>query len=382
MSVDFSKDLILRQDTPEPALAPLLQEAGITTVRSSELGDAVLKEGMWPGIARPASVAGRGDETASASRQPWVDSNGYWIRYERTLHPNRPAVLAYTAADLGDRGVPFDSLELALAEAWTAGGNYVMSLEPNFRTGLLKRDAKALAAWKHLGQTGRWLRENAALFQRPVVPIATVLVEPGEETPELANLMYRLNASPALALAATPPRPDPQSRSIIVAANLEKVTAPAAILAHAEAGATVVVTGDWWKKGVGKLIKSETDREYYSAGKGRVVGYKAPISDPSEFALDVIDLVTHKKRAVRLWNAPAVIAVATDSPRKGGRLVHLVNYGSAIDSDVQLRVQGKYRKATLMRPEGTPVDLPASGRGSMTEVQVPELRRVATLAFD
>jgi hypothetical protein len=113
-----------------------------------------------------------------------------------------------------------------------------------------------------------------------------------------------------------------------------------------------------------------------------VVAYKAPISDPSEFALDVIDVVTQRKRAVRLWNAPAVIAVATDSPRGGGRLVHLVNYGSAIDSEVQLRVQGKYRTATLMRPEGAPVNVPASGRGTMTEVQVPELRRVATLAFE
>src|SRR5687768_6282864 len=102
MGVDLSKDLILRQDKPDPELLPLLKEAGITAVPSSELGDSVLKEGMWPGIARPPGVPGRGDETASASRQPWVDSNGYWIRYARTMNPERPAVLGYTAADLGD----------------------------------------------------------------------------------------------------------------------------------------------------------------------------------------------------------------------------------------------------------------------------------------
>jgi hypothetical protein len=143
----------------------------------------------------------------------------------------------------------------------------------------------------------------------------------------------------------------------------------------------VVTTGNWWKPHIGKLIKSEPDREFYSTRSGQLVTYKDPISDPSEFALDVIDLVTHKKRAVRMWNAPAVIAVASESPRKGERLVHLVNYGSAVDSDVQLRVQGRYRKATLMRPEAASQDLQTAGRGTATEVQVPALGRVATLVF-
>lgn len=379
MSLDFTRDLILRQDQPDPELLPLLKEAGITPVRSSELGDVVLKHGSWPGVLRPPSVDGRGDETASASREPWVDANSFWIYYARTMHPERPAVLGYKAEDLGDRGVPFDSLELALAEAWTAGGNYIMSLEPNFRTGLLKRDDKALTAWKQLGRTGAWLREHRPMFQQPVVPIISLLVEDGEETPELANLMYRRNASPALWRADAIPQPG--ICEVLVAANLERVTAPDKILAHAAGGATVVATGDWWKKAAAKPVKSEEDRDYYSVGKGRIVAYKEAVSDPSEFALDVIDLCTHKKRAVRLWNAPAVIAVATDSPRKGERLVHLVNYGSAIDSDVQLRVQGRYRKATLMRPEAGPTVLPAAGRGSTTEVQVPALRRVATLVF-
>ena len=374
MGVDLSKDLILRQDKPDPELLPLLKEAGITPVPSSELGDRVLKEGMWPGVARPPSVPGRGDETASASREPWVDSNGYWIRCARTLHTDRPAVLGYTAADLGDRGVPFDSLELALAEAWTAGGNYVMSLEPNFRTGLLKRDDKAMAAWKRLAQTGRWLQANRMLFQQAVVPIVSLLVESGEETPELANLMYRFNASPALWPAAAPPATRCEA---LVAANLESVPSAGKILTQP----FVVTTGNWWKPHVGKLIKSEPDRDFYSTRSGQLVAYKELISDPSEFALDVIDLVTHKKRAVRMWNAPAIIAVATESPRKGERLVHLVNYGSAIDSDVQLRVQGRYRKATLMRPEAAPQDLQTAARGTTTEVQVPALGRVATLVF-
>ena len=44
------------------------------------------------------------------------------------------------------------------------------------------------------------------------------------------------------------------------------------------------------------------------SAKVRLSRIKRPIADPSEFALDVIDIITHKRRAVRTWNAPAVIA--------------------------------------------------------------------------
>ena len=70
------------------------------------------------------------DETASASREPWVDANGYQAGYLRALYPDRPPVLAYLPDKLGDRVVPYDSLELALIEAWVAGGNYIMAMEP------------------------------------------------------------------------------------------------------------------------------------------------------------------------------------------------------------------------------------------------------------
>ena len=44
-------------------------------------------------------------------------------------------------------------------------------------------------------------------------------------------------------------------------------------------------------------------------------------------------------------------------------MVHLVNYGSPIDMDIQTRVQGHYTSATLLRPEAPPLKLPAVGFG-------------------
>ena len=73
--------------------------------------------------------------------------------------------------------MPYDSLELALIEAWTAGGNYILAMEPHYREALLSNDPKATAAWKQLGKTARWLRENITLFRQPSFPIVTALVD-------------------------------------------------------------------------------------------------------------------------------------------------------------------------------------------------------------
>jgi hypothetical protein len=390
MSFDLAKDVVIRSDNPDPALAALFKQAGIALISEAEIQSLKLPNqvsGLWPGIRRPPTVPGRGDETASASREPWVDANGYQVGYLRALYPDKPAVLHYLPDKLGDRAVPFDSLELALIEAWTAGGNYILALEPAYQAALLRKDAKAVEAWQQLGSTSRWLRQNIALFRQPAVPIVTALVDEGAASAEISNLLYRRNASPALCAVSAIPLPDPRKRIALVAANLRPPSAGQVkqILAHAESGAILIAATppaqQWWQVAGLRQIKSEKDREFYALGKGQLVAYRRPIADPSEFALDVIDAITHKRRAARLWNAPSVIALATASPRTGERLLHLVNYGSPIDTDVQARVQGHYTKATLLRPDADPKPLDAAKRGSMTEVQVPELKRFGVVVF-
>lgn len=385
MVFNLDKDIVIRADAPLPEQAGILP---ITGAQIQSLGlSSFATAGEWPGIRKPPTVDGRGDETASASREPWVDANGYRVGYLRAINPDQPTVLAYLPDKLGDRGVPFDTLELALIEAWTSGGNYILAVEPFYREALLRNDPKATTAWKQLGRTARWLRENIALFRQPSLPIVTALVDTGPATAEIANLLYRRNVAPALAAVTAIPAPDPQKRLALVAANLNPPGPELVerIMAHAAAGSTLITATaparQWWRVAGLKQLRKEADRDYYSLGKGQVVAYRRLIADPSEFALDVIDIVTHKERAVRLWNAPAVIALATASPQPGERLLHLINYGSPIDVDVQVRVQGHFTKATLIRPDASPVPLQPSKRGSASEVQVPALKRLGVVKF-
>ncbi|MGA2078615.1 MAG: hypothetical protein ABSH52_34435 [Terriglobia bacterium] len=429
MALDLSTEIVVRWSECDPKLVSLLKAGGVTTVLASTRNEGfeaacrnaglkvealidiqflaldsaggaaphatvALTNGTWPGVSRGPRLD-EDEFTAGASAAPWVDANGYLYGMLRALYPDRPALLGYLSDEKAgvkpETILPYDSLESALIEAWVNGGNYLLSLEPRYRARLLRGEAKALAAWRRLGRTARWLVENGRLFGQPTFPAITVLVEANDGLAEITNLLYRQNTSPALAPAANPPAPDPSRVLALVAVGIQ---APGAeirrrILSHAQAGTSLVVDAPgenaWWRDPQLKLVRRQEDREFYSLGRGQMVAYREAISEPYEFALDVIDIVTQKRRAARLWNAPTAIALATSSPpgaNHGRALLHLINYGSRLEGEVLVAVQGSYSRATLLRPEGPARSLPTAKRGTTTEVTLPDLDRVGTLVLE
>ncbi|MBM3734942.1 MAG: hypothetical protein FJW39_04080 [Acidobacteria bacterium] len=402
MPIDFGHQLIARWLDPDPAHAALLKQAGIEVVLLGaphaaferavadagfatspvESAGTVVTRGLWPGIRDAARQRGGGDETASASREPWVDANGYLVAVERALNPGRTPVLGYLpdakAGVTAQRMIPFETLEIALVEARMNGGNFLLAVEPRYRAALLRKDARALAAWESLGRMSKWLSEHAALFGRPANPVITALVEPGPATSELANLLFRRNGSPLIAAAADPPAPG--RAQCLVASSLKSLTPDQRkrVFAHAEAGATVVIDSapERWK-----LARQERDRDFYSVGKGHVLAYHKRIVDPSEFALDCIDVVSHRHRAARLWNANSVIALSTEGTKPGEQLLLLINYGSAVNEEVQARVAGHFGSAELIAPGAAARPLKTARRGTTTEVFLPALGRCAVVRF-
>jgi hypothetical protein len=423
MLLDLTRETAVRWAEPDAAHLPLLKEGGITAVVAapnegfekaclgagirfvserqvrllgiSEAGKAqpgeigLIKTGLWPGTRNPqASVA-------SATRSLWMDQNCYLVAYLRTLYPAQPAVLAYLPnADAGvesGRVIRYESHELALVEAWVAGGNYVLAPDARYREGLRKGAQDALTAWRRLGKTAAWLRANVDLFRQPALPLITVLVDRGDMSLEIANLCYRFNVSPALVEASNPPAADARRRLVIAAAGIEapKGEVRSRILAHATAGATVVADepGEkaWWRVPGMKLLNSYADREVYSSGKGRIVAYREPVSDPGEFALDLIDYATQKRRPARTWNSQGGLVLATAAPKTGPvtgtAALHVINYSQPTEQPILVSIQGNFSSATVLRPEAQSVPLKISPRGTASEVALPGLGRVATVVF-
>jgi len=384
-------ELILRWENAEPAHLPLLRQlapdaivsskdvTGFKTLRPDSLGP-VITDGLWPGIRRPASRAAREAEVASASAEPWVDSNGYLVAFHRALNPGHPVTLAYRADEKAgvkpDVEIPNATVELALVEASVAGGNFVLDLPVRYREQLLSNEPKAVGAWKNLAQTAAWLKANSSLFGHPALKSITALVEPGMQTREIANLLHRRGASPFLSNAADP-LSSTHSSSAIVAAGLKQV--PSDCYSLAEAGSILVI--DQPPSVQATPLRQEADRKFFSHGKGTIVAYNRRIIDPSEFAMDVIDLITHKRRATRLWNAQSTIPLATSGERPGEALLHVINYGSGAREEIQAHIQGHFAKATLLCPDRPELNLKTARRGPSTEVFLPNLQRMATVRF-
>jgi hypothetical protein len=177
---------------------------------------------------------------------------------------------------------------------------------------------------------------------------------------------------------------------VIVAAGIDPPTPEIAarILAHAQSGAIVVVEDTtesaWWRRGGVQPIKKQEDREFFTLGKGQLVAYHQ-VGDPGEFALDIVDLVTQDGRPTRLWNIQGGLPVATLGPKSGpvtsGAVLHVVNYTQPVDQPVLARIHGNFTSATVLRPEAPPLEVKVARRGPNSEVAIPQLARVATVAF-
>jgi len=422
--IDLSTEVILRWDRPAPEHVALFTEGGITVLwlarrddrmeracaaagirvlvpgdvrllKSDQLenvGDrsaVVVKDGTWAGATAPPE---RETIKAGATSRPWVEANGYLVGYLRALYPEMRPVLGYQMdAEAGvkpGKAPALSKLELALIEAWAAGGNYVLSLTPEHQQALTAGNAKARTTWRALGRTARWLRSNVALFRQPTLPNITMLVESGETTEEIASLMYRQNASPRLVRSADLTAEGLRRCRVLVTAGIRPpgTELRARILAHAEAGATVVTDAygkdAWWRAGACKLARAFEDREFYTLGRGRLVVYKEEIQDPGDFALDVLDLAG-PERAMRTWDYGAVIGLATSAPAGGpGKAVlGVVNYGHPMRYDLIAQIYGHFSEATLLRPDARELKLKLAQRGPNTEVVLPTLNLLAAIVF-
>ncbi len=389
--INLKDPVFVRWSDPEPSHFALLAAASIDTVllervdavfeaaaRDAKLSTSrefdtppTLTRGMWPGTRRAPGSDNPDNEVASASREPWIDANGHVVAFERALHPDAPVLLGYRP---DDRIIPFDTLELALAEARVHGGNFILTLQPRFRAELLAGTPAARAAWDSLGQTIRFLKQHRDLLGRPALPIITAVVEPGMPTAEIANLLHRRGASPLLVSGQQIPKSGVKA---LVAAGMKQV--PASAFAYAASGGKVII--DTPAPAAAKLDKREQDRDFLSLGTGRIIAYHKRIADPSEFALDVIDVINHRQRAVRLWNAMSCIPLATAGPAPGELLLHVLQYGNGESTELQARVQGHFSRAVMLTPGASPKSLQTARRGSTTEVFMPTPRRLAIIHF-
>jgi hypothetical protein len=97
---------------------------------------------VWPG------VRGRqgGGASAGPTALPWVDSNGWYVQLARAR--TRSEIWLMFDPPGGQNVVPAQGYSMAICDAESAGGRWVISLDDNLRARLLEGDSGAQQAWK------------------------------------------------------------------------------------------------------------------------------------------------------------------------------------------------------------------------------------------
>ena len=98
-------------------------------------------ENVWPGVQGRSNTV-----TAGPTALPWLDSNGWYIRLAKARTQAQVWVLFDPPAKA--EVVPARSYPLAVCDAETAGGRWVISLDDALRAGLAGKNATAGATFK------------------------------------------------------------------------------------------------------------------------------------------------------------------------------------------------------------------------------------------
>lgn len=354
---------------------------------------AVLRSGVWPGIAP------RDPGASGATEAVWLNANASLVAYLRAMYPNRPAVLGYRPdKDAGvpeTRSLPPRAMEVVLADAYAAGGYVVLSVPESFRKGLLAGEARMTSGWKELAKLAAFQAAHREVVQKPGYARTLVIAGDLEQSGEVLNLAYRRNLCPQVVAASQVPALSPAQVDVVVAAN---VPLPAPVIANlkrfAAAGGTVLAApaeGDktrWWTGG--RKIESEEERDKYALGRGLVYGYHDPVLDPGTFALDLKDAYAEKSAPtdgpknldVRLWAADTIQVVLHRTGPKQLAAV-LTSYGNPPNHDFLISFRGRYRSASMIdpaRPEKQPLTLmPRTGR---MEINLKQAGRSAIIYLE
>jgi len=295
------------------------------------------------------------------------------------------------------RSVPATSAEVALSDAYSAGGNVVLSLPVDYRHGLLAQDPRAFDAWKSLAALHSFVRAQRAVTDAPFAGHVAVLCGTIEQTGEILNLAFRRNLCPVAVPATAPPKFTTSRFDVVVAANVE-ITPPVAenLSQFAISGGAVMAApveeekSPWWTTRGWQHTSPEQDRDLYTTGKGILYGYHTPILDPGTFALDLKDLaglrsqpeVGLKNFDLRILAADTVLGVLHRvSPTTIAAV--LTSYGRQPRHELLLSVRGRYRRGTLLeagKAAASPLKLmPRTGR---VEINLTLASRIAIVTLE
>jgi len=321
------------------------REAGYLT--EAPAGVSVAKR-EWPGVR-----TGRGENASSGpTGVPWVNSNGWLIRLEMALHPESTV---WIDAPPVDTFVTADSALIAIADAASYGGRWIVTLDSSLAASLAAGKAEAQKPWKRIVETAAFFAAHKEWSR--YVPVTNIGVVSDFKGPneffsrELLNLLSRAGAHPR----AVPPGSTLEGLRVVLYAD---AAPPSAAL----------------KRQMAEFVKSG----------GRVMSTEQrPADDPYTWANDACVLMSHRYDLVRFWNGGATGSFVATAPGGKETVAHLLFYSERGPDSATVRVAGRYRIAKASTVEHPAVEiLRAAPQAEAIEVHLPLVSQYVALQLE
>jgi len=313
--------------------------------------DAVLmvSDAVWPGIAQQEG----GSEPSGPTANPWIDSNGWFLRLAKVRAPEKILWLMFDPPKPPDI-VLLDAYLRAIADAGTWGGKWVVSLDSGLQDGLAHRDAKALEAWKAISAAVAFFekhRQWTALEPLGVVGVISDFEGPNEtEGGEVLNLLGRRNLAYRIIEKHKAETASLAGFRALIAVDEGLPAAPLRdkLLGFVREGGLLLVGPDW-KQADGSPTGMDHPRvDVRRLGKGRLAVSKSSSPDPFMIARDVHMLLGRTYDVARFFNLSAFLSLCSASPAGDREVVEIVSFAVRFDDDLATAwVPGKCASARL-----------------------------------
>ncbi len=339
-------------------------------------------EGEWPGVR----VSQSGEDGAGPTGIPWVDSNGWKIRLERSAHPGT-AVWVDAKPKENARNFP-GSYSISVADSGAYGGRWIVTLDKPVAQGIASGNAAALGAWKGIAASTSLFNAHPDWSSQTAVAVVGVISDfsgANESfSQELVNLLARAGQHDRIIRKDSfTPASFEGLRAIFY--TDEETPSPALksqILAFVERGG-MLITGPKWAaaRDSHPSFKSHPGFSVTAFGKGRIAKAVADLNDPYTLANDSVVLVSHRHDLVRFWNGGATASYCTRSHDGKHVVVHLLFYAFQGPDAASVRVAGHYRSARIVTVRTPERDVALKQQGDGVEIHLPHVPQYVALTL-
>ncbi|HYM13926.1 MAG TPA: hypothetical protein VEU62_24525 [Bryobacterales bacterium] len=327
---------------------------------------AATYQGVWPGIQVQDSGATRAGPTGS----PWINTNTGFLLFARAA-TSAPVWIGNLPPP--KTVLPAEAYLHAICDAAALGARWVLSLDEDFRTRLLRRDEKALGDWKRIALYLQYFETHKEWRALPEHGRLAVLQD-ADSGALLSGSILDMIAS-----KRTPVRVVPRAR----------------LSEDALRGSTMVLNLE------ADLLtppQKQTLGRFSSAGNTLLTSppeFKPPVLHGDQITVDEKDVgriddlyqginsaIWHANFGLRLFNVASTLSNVLSEPGGNRLVLQLVNYSGYPVENITVRYPGDLRSAKMLTPEGPAREVEVYRTKEDTEIEINKLSVLATLILE